>query len=55
MHRVLISYELAGVSVFSINKDRPLYTLSLSQEKDYHKGKILSTTWFNDSEIIVGY
>ena len=55
MHRLLISYELAGVSVYSMNKDRPLYTLSLSQEKDYHKGRVLSIAWFNDSEFVIGY
>lgn len=27
MHRLLISYESTGVAVFSLNKNRPLFTI----------------------------
>lgn len=55
MHRLLISFEFSGVCVFSINKDRAIYTLALTEEKHFNMGRALSIEWLNDTEILVGF
>ena len=55
MHRLLISFELAGICVYSINKNRSLFTLELREDKDFHKGKCLAVEWYNQEEFVVGY
>ena len=55
MHRLLISYEQTGICVYSINKDRALFTHLLSADKDFHKGKVLAVEWVSDNQIVVGF
>ena len=55
MHRLAIVFENTGVAVYSINKDRAIYTIHLSADKDFHKGKALAVEWYSDTELIVGF
>ena len=58
MHRVLISYESTAAVVYSINKDRALWTLSIdvnAQSPSGFKGKLLAVEWFNETEILCGF
>jgi hypothetical protein len=46
---------MTAVCVYSINKDRALFTHWLKRDKDFHKGKILAVEWFSDDSIVVGF
>ena len=54
MHRLLISFEY-GIIVYSINKNRVLYTLILTKEKHFHLGKALAVDWSANDDILVGF
>ena len=49
MHRLAIAYENTGIAVFSINKDRALFTVLMSQDEDFYKGKALALEWYSDT------
>lgn len=58
MHRVLISYETTAAVVYSINKDRALWTLNVdinAQSPTGAKGKLLAVEWFNQNDILCGF
>jgi len=56
MHRLLICYGKTAVIVFSINKNRPIQTLSI-RDKLEERGKALAAEWvgIECKEIIVGF
>ena len=55
MHRILIAYEFSGVCIYSINKNRAIFTLALEPDKHFHMGRVLSIEWFNDTDVLVGF
>lgn len=56
MHRLLITFDLSGVCVYSLNKRKAVYTFALIQEKHFNLGKALAAEWFgSEGDILVGF